>query len=254
MAEIEEGFLRSVAGRFGLSVQFVYKDYKLMELLREMVILNAEAKLPIIMKGGTALNKIYFGGTQRFSEDIDFDYEGDSKKLSAFIVKIKEFPVEGPWRFHDVIRFHCMYKFRGQKDYIRLEFNTRANTKTSEPIALQPVTSGFFGISHIGIPAYSLDDLTARKLAALANRCEGKDIWDCFYALPKTKNIKKAVSALLGPGQRVDDFFRGAIEKLNNADPIVLAKTTNQYIPAYLRPKSWQDIVRTLASRLELIV
>lgn len=254
MVEIEESVLRSIAAKFGLSVQFVYKEYKLMQVVGECIRINADAQLPLVMKGGTALNKIYFGELQRFSEDIDFDYRGDRKELIAFMKNMVAFSVQGPWRVRQVIRFHCVYTFRHQTDYIRLEFNIGAQPQTAQPLAVRPITSALFGITHTGLSSYAFDDLVAQKLQALKNRCEGKDVWDCFHALPKTTNIKKAISMALGiKGTEVRNFFKEVIHILETSDVKELAQTTNQYIPLSLRPPNWHDMVRTLISRLELL-
>lgn len=255
MGEVEESLLRSIAARFGLSVQFVYKDYKLMELLGELITINSELKLPLVMKGGTALNKIYLGGLQRFSEDIDFDYEGDAKNLAGLARKIKNFSVKGPWKFRNIMRFHCIYNFRDQPDYIRLEFNTGKRLGALDKRVLKPLTSSFWGMTSIGIYSYSADDLAARKLNALKNRGEGKDIWDCYHILPKTGNIKKAVSKMLGlNAPETEVFFKELIANLEKIDYKELSKSTNQYIPLSLRPKSWQDILFTLISILERLI
>ncbi len=263
MVELEEKFYRGIAGKFGLPLQFAYKEHKIMQLLEECIVINNELKLNIIMKGGTALNKVYFGETQRFSEDIDFDYLGDKTEkeklqdLDSFLKKIRKFSIAGPWQFYDTVRYHCLYKFINQNDYVRLEFNIGEKAEAVDAPVLLPVTSGFLGIAQTGLYIYAFDDLVARKMHALKDRCEGKDIWDSFYALQKTKNIKKAISKMLEKEKQetnADLFLKECIEKLQKADVKKLLKDTNSYIPVYLRPKSWQEMVKTLIAKIDLLI
>ena len=148
-----------------------------------------------------------------------------------------------------------MYQFREQKDHLRLEFNLKNELATLEPPVINPIVSNILGTSIIGIKSYAFDDLVARKLNALKDRCEGKDVWDCFHALPKTRNIKKAVSKVLeidGSEISVDEFFGMAITKLEAVDHNELLKSTNSYIPVHLRPKDWRDTIKSLILYLEL--
>lgn len=263
MAELDEFVYKQLKVKTGLPLQYIIKEQKLFEVFSQIMLHNTStAKLDIIMKGGTALNRIYLKENQRFSEDIDFDYVSEEKNdtkienLKKLMRDIKDFEIDGPWKYYSTIRFHCIYSYKGQKNHIRVEYALKNRIETAEPVASEGMVSSVYGTTIIGVRCYAFDDLVARKLNALANRCAGRDIWDCYYALPKTKNIKRAVSKMLESEKSklsVKDFFSQATKKLESANVKELLKDTNQYIPIYLRPKNWQDIISSLIAQIELI-
>ena len=65
-----ETLLKATARKFGIPYETVLKDYAIGHLLSAIA---AEPGLAstLVMKGGTALKKLYFGD-YRFSEDLDF--------------------------------------------------------------------------------------------------------------------------------------------------------------------------------------
>jgi len=62
--------LRHAAQTTGLPLQVLEKDYALSYILAGMAS-NDQLAQTLILKGGTALKKLYFGD-YRFSEDLDF--------------------------------------------------------------------------------------------------------------------------------------------------------------------------------------
>ena len=256
MAELDETTLRALAGTAGLPLQFVYKESKLFEVLSKIMTANKEAGYDIVLKGGTALNKVYFKGTQRFSEDIDFDMFTENAKLER-IVDIDGFEMQGPWKIRNTLRFHLKYLFFGREDNVRVEFSTNKLLKTLNPIATESMTSEVTGTALFGIPCYSFDDLVARKMNALRTRAEGKDIWDCYHALPKTKDIKTAIKFALQSERldmRVEDSLNETLLKLKKVDPKETMKLTNQYIPTSLRPNDWEEVIQTVYRQVEQLL
>lgn len=255
MVEMDESTLRSLAGKAGLPLQFVYKEVKLFEALSKILTANKETKYEIVLKGDTALNKVYFKGVQRFSEDIDFDVFTKDADLEK-IVNIDGFVKEGPWRRRNTVRFHLKYKFLGRDDYLRVEFTRNKLLKTANPTVNESLSSEITGTSLYGVSCYSFDDLVARKMNALRTRTAGKDVWDCYVALPKTTDIKKAVKFALKSEAldlTVEEALNEISEKLKKADPRELQKLTNPYIPTSRRPKDWRDVINSLAHEIEAI-
>jgi predicted nucleotidyltransferase component of viral defense system len=190
---------------------------------------------------------------QRFSEDIDFDVFTKNAKLEQ-IVNIDGFEVEGPWKFRNTLRFHLTYPFLGRKDNVRVEFSLNKLPKTMNPIGDESMNSEVTGSTLYGVPCYSFDDLVARKMNALRDRTEGKDVWDCFHALPKTTDIKRAIKfALLSERLHIDvgDSLNKTLTNLKKIEPKELMKLTNPYIPTSLRPKDWGEIVESLQHQIQ---
>ena len=68
--------LRYLAVKTGLSLKYISKDEKISYLLSQLWDIFGRR---VILKGGTALNRVYLSklNASRFSEDIDLDYFGD---------------------------------------------------------------------------------------------------------------------------------------------------------------------------------
>ncbi|MBI5159621.1 nucleotidyl transferase AbiEii/AbiGii toxin family protein [Candidatus Micrarchaeota archaeon] len=256
MKELDDATLRMLTAKSGLPMQFVFKQIQLFEVLSKVLKASKNAGLKIVMKGGTALNNIYLTETQRFSEDADFDLYSKSEGLNK-IVSIEGFETQGPWKRRNTLRYHSVYPFLGQKDCVRLEFTTNKLLKTAEPITTGTMISEITGTTLYDIPVYSFDDLVARKMNALRSRAEGKDVWDCYHAIPKTKKLKKAITAALESEKleiTAEESIQQTIEKLKNADAKNMMRITNPYIPTRLRPKDWRETVTDLIRQLELLL
>ncbi len=116
--------------------------------------------------------------------------------------------------------------------------------------------SGFINDRIAGVTVYGLEDLLARKLNALKDRAEGKDIFDSYngLAIADIKKLKKAMPVALEDGSHkltLEEFIDSISAKLNSVDAKKVQKLTNQYIPVRNRPTSWKIMISTLRDRLE---
>ncbi len=260
MDELDLDEYRRLSGKWGLSLQFVQKEFKVMDALAQVAQLSQKCGLDAVFKGGTALNKIYLRDKQRFSEDLDFDEfsgKSDSQRISSLTLlmkKITGFKVEGPWRYYDTIRFECSYSRGDFLDHARVEFRLQKRKCTLNPIGLETAVSAIASQSVANIPCYSLDDLVARKLLALADRTEGKDVWDAYNSLGKTENIIMALERALeaeGKKRTAGELIKQMILELEKADAKQMQVSTNQFIPLSIRPRNWSDLIKTLQQQLE---
>ena len=64
--------IKRIAREEKLTAGVVEKDYTLTWLLRGFYLLNNGLDDRFVLKGGTAIRKVYFPQTWRFSEDLDF--------------------------------------------------------------------------------------------------------------------------------------------------------------------------------------
>lgn len=235
------------------------KDEKLsiaMEQLRDLF-------PDVILKGGTALNRVYFlkSGVCRFSEDIDLDFVSDKsldEKISVIkerVVKIDGFDTQGPRILHRTLRFDCFYiNDFGDKDRIRLEFYlTETKHLKVEDVM---VKSPFIETHPTIFSVYSLEDLMARKFVALYNRMEGKDIYDVFYCLDldfDKKTLLKALDIML-EFYKIDKafFLNELLLRLKDAkgNSNFIGNSANHFIPKNLRP-NWKIFIDTLISKIE---
>jgi predicted nucleotidyltransferase component of viral defense system len=251
--------LRYLAAKSGLGLNYLSKDEKISMLLEQIRDLFPE----VVLKGGTALNRVYLTklGVGRFSEDLDLDYVSAGsldQKISAIkaqVHKIKEFDVKKARILHRTLRFDCHYinEF-GQKDRVMLEFYlTKTKAVKIEDIL---VKSPFVETHPVIFKVYSLEDLMARKFVVLYNRTEGKDIYDMFYCLDMKfdkKNLFKALKFMLDFYRLDHDNFFGSLStKLKDVrkNSYYIGNSTNHFLPRELRP-NWKIFIDTLILKIE---
>ena len=178
--------LRYLAAKSGLGLKYLSKDERISILLGEI-----RTRFPdVVMKGGTALNRAYLArsGACRFSEDIDLDVISKRplpEKIASITDRMKTIPgfeTDGPFLLHRTLRFDCRYTNEfGDRDRVMTEFYlTRSRAvRTLDMLVASP----FIETHPTLFTIYSLEDLLARKMIALYNRGEGKDLYDVFYCL-----------------------------------------------------------------------
>ncbi len=212
------GELRDYAARDGLNLNFVVKEAFLFDLMESM----GDEKF--VLKGGTAINKGYLGGHQRFSEDLDYDTDLDAKAAEKYVREIG-WEIKKKFFTKHSIGFSMGYEFESIRDIVRLDISFGIKNKTEKIRAV----SDFIPVSKI-VPMYDFRELNQQKESAFEERKEWKDLYDLYwmhelYALKfKINDKKKFKEALLN---------------------MTVSKTANAYIPAQKRP-NWDEVIETL--------
>jgi len=248
---------RALAVQHGLPLQFVVKEFYVMDVLAQLCS-NEETRRGMVFKGGTALSKVYLGGVQRFSEDLDFDMDADlaeiRRKCRQIAALLEGYDVEAPRKVGRTLQFYCRYRNPlGNMDNVRIDISPKRIISSAKP-APGTAASLFSQRSVTGFLVYSLEDLTARKLCALADRCEGKDVYDCHAALPLCGRMRTALSRMLeseGREMAPGEFLERAAAAVGKADAKKLQSLTNPFIPSALRPQDWRLVKANLASMLK---
>ncbi|MCX9083609.1 MAG: hypothetical protein CVT48_06420 [Thermoplasmata archaeon HGW-Thermoplasmata-1] len=256
MADLET--LRRLSAKTGLGLKYLSKDERVSIALEQL----REIFPDVVLKGGTALNRVYLAksGTSRFSEDIDLDFLSDAglnEKISSIrerMPMLKGFDIDGPRQLHRTLRFDCGYVNEfGEKDRIRIEFYlTQTKFVSAEDVL---VKSPFIETHPAIFRVYSLEDLVARKFAALYSRTEGKDFYDLFHALdlPMEKNHLAAALGMMLGFYRIGtkNFVEELIFKLHDAgrNAQYIGNSTNHFIPRSLRPE-WRIFIESLAAKI----
>jgi predicted nucleotidyltransferase component of viral defense system len=248
---------RAVAIKSGLPLQFVVKEFHVFGILSQITAETSERE-DFVFKGGTALNKAYLAGVQRFSEDLDFDLQAGSmgelwefcRSLSG---RIGGYRMREMRRVRKTVQFYCEYDSQlGGIDHVRVDVSLK-KIIVSAPLAHPPIKSDYAGLLVSGIATYALEDLVARKLNALRERGEGKDFYDAYAALPKCGRMKLPVEKMLeseGQKEGFSEFVEDCILKVQKSDARKLRALTNPFIPASIRPRDW----RTLKEELVIIL
>lgn len=252
MVELRDA--RKIASSMGLGLQYVLKEAKVFDIWGRLSPLvmsgTVKSKAIIVCKGGTALNKIYLSGVQRFSEDLDFDafFKGNVARTSkiAFLQSqlmtplTKDYEVQRPRMMRKIIRFTCSFVNEiGRKDSIFVEFNL--DTPRVGRIVVERAKSELWGAT-VTIPVYSFETLVAKKLKAFYERETGKDLYDIYRSLHgrTDSDMRKIVSMLRAvldaEGISYADFVSGVGTALQNDELISrVHASSNPYIPRTLR-------------------
>jgi predicted nucleotidyltransferase component of viral defense system len=176
----------------GLSINYIMKDKEISNIFKKL-----EGKINnLILKGGTALNRVYFLDGKRFSEDLDFDIFTfkDINTIKEEIyqilkIELKEYILNKPRIMNQTIRYDVQYinEFN-QKDKIKLEF--KLNKKKMPLADIKIINQGFSLQNPSLYKVYSLNELLDQKINAFLNRDEGKDIYDIYQILLTDKKLK----------------------------------------------------------------
>jgi len=180
----------------GFNLDLLEKVYHLTRTLN-IIQEHSIIKENLILKGGTALNFIFFP-ISRLSIDLDFDYTGAipkekmAKQRLDLEKEIKEISSQLDYTLRDrgssyiISRQSLQYKtVRNTKDHIKIEINYLDRIPLGD-IVTKKFPSIFPDIKPFSITAYSLEELTAQKSIACLNRSEPRDIYD-LYILSKQK-------------------------------------------------------------------
>jgi len=258
---------RKTAAKIGLGLQYVLKEARIFDILTKLspVLLSKEisAKVTIICKGGTVLNKVFLKGTQRFSEDIDLDAFfaeklGRKQKLVFLDKNIlsllrESYQIGRPRLMREVARFTCTFTNEmGAKDCVFVEFNLEPKGVRSFEII--EVRSEILKISPVKIPVYSFPVLVAKKIKTFYERGSGKDLYDIFCSLKIVEDIGEIVDVLKEVLKSEDieynEFVSEFIKKLEDQRSIArVHASTNPYIPRNLRV-NWVEIATKLKDKL----
>ncbi len=255
---MDERTLKYTAARTGLGLNYVDKEEKISLLLSQLWEIFGEKA---ILKGGTALSRVYLAkiGAARFSEDIDIDYfnsnvEASAKEVIDGMKNIKGFSVKGPRILHRTFRFDCYYtNTLGNRDRVKVEFYLSRPPYIEARVEL--VKSPFIDSYPTMFRVYSTEDLLAKKIVALYNRMEGKDIYDLFHALSMEFDMDKFLKALelTTKFYHIEgDFWNELTVKLAQAkkNASQIGNSTNHFIPKTLRP-NWEELIESLRFMIE---
>lgn len=142
------------------------------------------------MRGGTVLNKLYFGGGSRYSEDIDLVKIDSGKAGPMFdIIRAKLDPWLGkPRREVSESSVKLFYRFASEADSaVPLRLKVEVNMiETFSVLGYRDlpfsVDSDWFS-SKVMIRTFDLNELLGTKLRALYQRRKGRDLFDLWYSL-----------------------------------------------------------------------
>lgn len=141
-------------------------------------------------RGGTALNKLHFPASLRYSEDIDL-VRTSAGPIGPILDQLRV--VMEPWLGRaqfDQSPVAPKFRFRvdaedgsGVPIRLKIEINTREIEAFDVPAALTLRVANPWFSGEASIPTYSREEMLATKLRALLQRDKGRDLYDLAHAL-----------------------------------------------------------------------
>ena len=234
-------------------------------LCRALVEMFSSAVLSeqVALRGGTALNKLFFESACRFSEDIDL-VQNNAGPIGLVMNTIRErldgwlgspTTKQGHGRVTLNYRFLSEFEPAGRRR-LKIEINTREHFSVLGLARKQFDVSNPWFEGTAPITAYQLEELLGTKLRALFQRKKGRDLFDLSLALSRpgsgrlelstvffaTWNTARLLSAALSSKRTSRPRCRTAhSSKISNlfSLPVSLGTSTPQFKPC---PRnSWLD-------------
>ncbi len=191
---LTEEEIRRIARRKKMSVGLADKEYVIEWLLKG--IYESKIKDRLIFKGGTAIQKVYFPNTWRFSHDLDFtalypdiniksqfkEIFNDIEECSSVKLKFKSFH-ETPGSIIADVQFLGPLNARNR---IRLDISLDEEIVT-EPV-LKEMGSQYPDIRRYKVRVYSLEEIVVEKIRSILQRGKSRDYYDVWMLL-KVENF-----------------------------------------------------------------
>jgi len=224
----------------GFNLELLEKVYHLTKILNEIE-QKSILKENLILKGGTSLNFLYFD-IPRLSIDLDFDYTGaiskndmvkqrpNMQKEIKNIASKLGYTIKERGSSYIISRQSLQYQtIRNIKDHIKIEINY-LNRISLGPINQKTLPSPFQDIPRFLVNTFSLEEITAQKVAACISRSEPRDLYDlCFLSKQQTSIDKIKTYATVYYCMTANDN-KPDISELDNYDLSKIQQELQQFI------------------------
>ena len=242
----------------------IRQEIELFHLLFCKSLLTTQDKSLFVLKGGCNLR--FFLGSDRYSEDIDFDIEtiardtlhkrvdkvlgGQALVKSLAARKIEITSHSAPKQTDTVQRWKIRLRAQGIEVPSKIEFSRRGIDYNGVQFApIDPLVSASHSLSPTFMSHYGAEHAVIQKIEALAGRSEtqARDIYDLALLCsrhPSTKPNMSAsiVSTAVNCALSIDfDQFRGQVVEYLEGDSRAF----------YAQQKAWDELQLRVVSFLE---
>ncbi|WP_433632198.1 nucleotidyl transferase AbiEii/AbiGii toxin family protein [Halomicrococcus sp. NG-SE-24] len=203
---ISQNRLRVLARELGVRQGYVEKNYVNSWIL--WGIFTSGFGENLMFKGGTALSKLYFPQSWRFSEDLDFGVEGQYHGSEDDLRDVLDTVTERSGIEFTISEHHESRQQHYPTHYVDMSIQYRAvldhpNTTSldvmvDEYVAFDPVhhTHSYEDIPEFELQAYSVEEIFAEKLRAIFQRGAARDYYD-LYQLLETESVEIELDVVL---------------------------------------------------------
>lgn len=190
MLRITERTLRNWADLIGIdNLTLAEHDYRISYLLND-IYSNEFLKDRLLLKGGTAINKVYLKSLSRFSVDLDFNQIGSREEVLRNVRQIRETLVQIAKEQDQ--SYKITFDRRYEQTTIHVKYTSITGQQPIQPIKIEISHVERFPImkteskeltlydseSSTAIGTYKIEELLATKLRALYDRMKGRDLYD----------------------------------------------------------------------------
>jgi len=263
-------YFSGLSSEVGFNVDVTEKAYRLSHILS---ILAGDAGLKLILKGGTAINFIYFD-LPRLSVDMDLNYVGspvretmlsDRERIDGILTRLFSslgYEIRHTKRY-SLQQYILEYTGSvGNNDRVKVEINFSERVPVLTPVKKR--FNHFFDFPKFNIRTYQMEEVFATKIRALLFRTTPRDLFD-VYELSRYDSVDENIlrklaifySCLNGDFREIDikvidsvterDMKRFLLPLLRKGTGINLdeiKETVKKFVSTLIKPdKSEQDFI-----------
>jgi len=191
---LTEDQIRLVARQQGKPAGVIDKDYALEWLLYGIFHRDSRIRENMVLKGGTAIRKVFFPKAWRFSEDLDFTIspEADPEAITSGFEEVcdiledesgirYEGEINVPSSGRAILGFVHFTGPLGMKNKIKIDASRVE--RMAEAAAMQTVTASYADLEDFVIMGYSLNEVISEKIRSMMQRSKVRDYYDVWKML-----------------------------------------------------------------------
>jgi predicted nucleotidyltransferase component of viral defense system len=199
--------IRRIAREEKLAAGIVEKDYALTWLLRGFYRSDSSLNDSFVLKGGTAIRKVYYPQTWRFSEDLDFTViRGfQSGKIKESMQRVFQTLLQESGLNYSLESYHSTegaiianVQFLGPLNFIN---RIRHDISLKEKMVLKPeqqlIRTNYPDLPEFKVLVYSLNEILAEKTRSIMQRGYSRDYYDVWRLLKEDKFKDSEIRNLL---------------------------------------------------------
>lgn len=202
----------------------------------------------LTFRGGTALHKLFFHPSGRFSEDLDL-VQVTSGPIGTVVEGIRQaldsWLGEPKWeRASD--SFKLLYHFETTAEPIRpmrvkIEINTREHFAVEGLQRVSFEVNNPWFVSSARVTTYTIEELMATKLRALYQRSKGRDLYDLWLALTTLSiDEERVITCFVRYLEHGGAHISRAEYEANMAQKLVSADFRNDVVPLLRDPADYE--------------
>ncbi|MBQ9067998.1 MAG: nucleotidyl transferase AbiEii/AbiGii toxin family protein [Eggerthellaceae bacterium] len=176
----------------------------------------------LVFRGGTALHKLFFNQSYRYSEDLDY-VRKNAGGIGPIMRRITDIGQESGYSVNTKMGAYpkVLWKFAyedGSAGRIKIELNTYERSSVYPLRHINFIVDSPYYQGRANVQSFQAEELIASKLRALYQRSKGRDLFDIWLALTELEldpdRILAAFPAYLPEGATTKKMIANLEEKL----------------------------------------